>query len=257
MGRIAEQHKQGAPRTLVIDIETSPNMAYVWSLWDQNVSLSQIVDTGTVICFAAKWRGERAVTFRSDFHDGHEAMVAEAWRLLDEADVVVGYNHKAFDVKHLHREFVLADLPPPSPWKDIDLLSVVRKRFKFASAKLDHVSQQLGIGAKVKHSGFDLWRGCMAGDEKSWATMKRYNVADTRLTETLLDRLTPWVPNAPHPGLYGAAPDSCPNCGGRLEPNGTHVAASQKYRRLVCVDCGAHARSSIAIRGTATHTRGI
>jgi len=257
MGRIAEQHKQGAPRTLIIDIETSPNMAYVWSLWDQNVSLSQIVDTGTVICFAAKWVGERKVTFRSDHHDGHEAMVAEAWRLLDEAEAIVGYNHKAFDVKHLHREFVLADLPPPSPHKDIDLLTVARQRFKFASNKLDHVSQQLGIGAKVHHAGFDLWRGCMAGDEKSWATMKRYNVGDVKLTEAVYERLRPWIKGHPHPGLYGAAADSCPNCGGRLESNGTHVAASQKYRRLVCVDCGAHARSSIAIRGTSTATRGI
>jgi hypothetical protein len=258
MGRIAEQCKQGAPRTLVIDIETRPGSGYIWgSLFDNNISLAQLIDPGGTMCWAAKWVGERKVYFMSDHHDGHDEMVRGAWDLMDAADVIVHFNGKGFDVKHLHREFVLLGLTPPSPHKDVDLLTVARSRFKFISNKLDHVSEQLGCGSKVKHPGFDLWKGCMAGDEKSWATMKRYNVGDVKLTEAVYERLRPWIKGHPHPGLYGAAADSCPNCGGRLEPNGTHVAASQKYRRLVCVDCGAHARSSIAIRGTATHTRGI
>ena len=242
---------------LTLDIETRPHLAHVWALWDQNVSLSQLVEVGTVICFAAKWQHEKRVMFHSDHHDGHDEMVRRAWELIDAADVVIGYNHKSFDLKHLHREFVLAGMPPPSPHKDIDLLTVAKSRFKFASNKLDHVATELGLGSKVKHSGFDLWLGCMNDDPKSWATMKRYNVGDVRLTEAVYDHLRPWIKNHPHPGLFGGEIDGCPNCGSlNLSRNGTHKALSRQYRRYRCDDCGAHSQGAV-IANSATATRGI
>ena len=255
MGRIADT--QHAARTLVIDIETGPNLAWVWGLWDQNVSLSQLENASHVMCFAAKWLGDRRVVFYSEHHDGHAAMVDAAWRLLDEADAVIGYNAKGFDVKHLHREFVLADMPPPSPHKDIDLLTVARGRFKFVSNKLDHVAAELGVGNKLKHQGFELWRKCIDGDEKAWATMKRYNVQDVRLTERVYERLLPWIKGHPHPGLYGGDALGCPNCGGsNMEPNGTATTGTTNYGRLRCADCGANARTARRI-GDTTGTRGI
>lgn len=60
------------PKVLTLDIETSPNLAHVWSLWKQNVSLSQLMQSGQVICFAAKWHDKPKVTFHSDHHDGHD-----------------------------------------------------------------------------------------------------------------------------------------------------------------------------------------
>ena len=38
MGRVSDN-----ARILIIDIETSPNLAYVWGLFDQTVSLSQLL----------------------------------------------------------------------------------------------------------------------------------------------------------------------------------------------------------------------
>lgn len=242
---------------LTIDIETRPNLAYVWGLWDQNVGLSQIAEVGTVICFAAKWGHEKRTQFYSDHHDGHEATIHAAWDLLDAADVVIGYNSKSFDVKHLHREFVLAGMPPPAPHRDIDLLTVAKQRFRFVSNKLDNVANELGLGTKVKHSGFDLWLGCMADDPKAWATMKRYNIGDVKLTEALYDYLRPWIKNPPHPGLYGGARDGCPSCGGtNLDRNGDAPALSRRYRQYRCLDCGAHSRGDV-IAGSATTTRAI
>ena len=87
MGRIADT--QRAARILVIDIETGPNLAWVWGVWDQNVSLTQLEQPSHVMCFAAKWVGKRQVMFHSEHHDGREAMVAAAWRLLDEDDTLM------------------------------------------------------------------------------------------------------------------------------------------------------------------------
>jgi hypothetical protein len=226
-------------RILHLDVETAPNLAYCWGLWDQNVGLNQLAEVSEIICFAAKWHGAKKVEYYSNHHDGHDEMVRQAHRLMDEADAIVSYNGRAFDMKHLRREIILAGLTPPAPHKDIDLLTVVRSQFKFASNKLEHVASQLGIGNKLKHQGFDLWLGCIQGDDKAWSTMKRYNIQDVLLTERLYDRLLPWINNHPHHSLYTdeGAP-SCPNCGGsEVHSRGFAHTNLGRYRRFQCVTC--------------------
>jgi len=61
-----------------IDIETSPNVAHVWGLFKQTVSLNQLMESGQVISFAFKWHGDKRVLFFSDHHNGHEAMIQAA-----------------------------------------------------------------------------------------------------------------------------------------------------------------------------------
>lgn len=232
-------------KILTIDIETRPNLAYVWGLWDQNIGLNQIEETGTVISWAAKWHGDRKVHFASDHHDGHAEMVRKAWEMLDEADAVIGYNSKAFDMKHLNREFVLAGMPPPSPYIDIDLLTVVKQRFKFTSNKLQHIATELGIGSKVQHSGFDLWLACMRGDEKAWKTMKRYNMQDVVLTEQVYERLLPWIKIHPHLGLYGGNPEACPRCGhSDITKRGFAHTRTSSYQIVQCKKCGGYSRTN-------------
>src|SRR5450759_3278074 len=83
------------PRLLTLDLETSPNIAHVWGLWKNNVSLNQLIQSTNVISFAAKWHGDKRVLFRSDHHDGHEVMIQKAHGLLGEADAVIHYNGKS------------------------------------------------------------------------------------------------------------------------------------------------------------------
>lgn len=233
------------PRILTIDIETSPNLAHVWGLWQQNVSLSQLMQATQVICFAAKWHGEKKILFASDHHNGHAAMIAYAHELLDEADIVVHYNGNSFDMPHLRRELLLAGLPPPSPWKDVDLLRVVKSRFRFISNKLQNVTTELGMKGKLSHSGHDLWVRCMAGDDKAWATMRRYNMQDVRVTEELYDRLLPWIPAHPHRALYsGQEAPSCGRCGSsQLQRRGCQVTPTGRFQRFQCQGCGGWSRA--------------
>lgn len=256
--KLAEALRQTAPNILLLDLETSPITAQVWGLFDQRIGLNQIVDPGGVICWAAKWIGASKIEFRSDHHDGHETMIRRAWELLDEADIVVGYNHINFDIKHLRREFALAGLPPPRPWQDVDLLRVVRRQFRFPSNKLDWVARELGIGAKTQHTGHDLWRGCMDGDEKSWTLMKRYNRQDVVLTEALYLRVLPWVPN--HPNINMLRPErvsACSTCGGGdLVEAGWHLTATRAYQRFRCVDCQSFSRSTASDPRRTQHRRG-
>jgi DNA polymerase elongation subunit (family B) len=238
-------------KLLTLDIETSPNLAHVWGLWQQNVGLSQLLESGEVICFAAKFKDEEEVVFRSSFHDGKETMVSAAHELLDEADAVVHYNGARFDIPHLNREFIEAGLTPPSPYSQIDLMKVVKKQFRFPSNKLDYVTKALGLDHKVQNGGHQLWVKCMAGDFQSWEQMKEYNVQDVVITEQLYDRLLPWISSHPSHGLYqDGDEDTCTNCGGtNLKKRGiayTQVSAFQQYR---CEDCGKWVRSGKRLSG--------
>ena len=64
------------PRILVLDIETAPNLAYVWKLWNiQNVSLSQVKEAGHAMCFGAKWLGDDQTLFWSEYEHSPAVML--------------------------------------------------------------------------------------------------------------------------------------------------------------------------------------
>jgi hypothetical protein len=225
-------------KVLFLDLETRPNLAYVWGLWDQNVGINQMVSSTEVICFGARWEGQKKVIFKSVHHDGKKVMLDELHALMEEADVLVGWNSQAFDSKHIKREFVENGYLPPSPYKELDLMRVVRSQFKFPSNKLDYVSQKLGVGKKVQHSGFDLWIRCMADEKKAWKEMKEYQIQDVNLLIDLYAILLPWIKNHPHAGLHDDI-DGCTNCAStNLEKRGVSRTVAATYQRYQCRDCG-------------------
>lgn len=229
-------------KILLIDIETAPNTVYVWGLYKQNIGINQIVRTGRVMCFAAKWYGEDEVEFQSEFGSktAHKRMVKRAWSLLDEADVVIHYNGATFDVPTLNREFLKLGLTPPSPYQQVDLLKVARKQFRFASNKLDHLLKELELTGKVDHRGFELWVECMNGDPEAWAEMERYNRGDITGLEPLYRRMLPWITNHPNQALYGGFDrPACTNCGSELmQRRGFRRTKVGMYRQYVCKSCG-------------------
>jgi uncharacterized protein YprB with RNaseH-like and TPR domain len=183
-------------KILLLDIETTPLQVYTWGLWDQNIGINQIIKSTEMMCFGAKWLGQKSVTFKSVHHDGKKTMLEELHKLMDEADVLVGWNSASFDHKHINREFLENGMTPPAPTKDLDLMTITKANFQFPSNKLDYVAQKLGVGAKVKHSGFELWIKCMDGEDKAWREMKKYQIQDVQLLDSLYDILLPWFPGS-------------------------------------------------------------
>lgn len=231
-------------KVLLLDIETAPNQAYVWGLFNVNISLNQIQESGYTLCWAAKWLGEKDILY-ADIREGNGVMLQKIYDLVSEADVVVHYYGSHFDMPTLNREWVSQGWTPPAPYQQIDLCNVVKKRFKFTSNKLDYIAQQLGIGKKVKHLGMDLWRGCMNGDDEAWATMEKYNKQDVALLEKLYEKLLAWIPSPPNQALFVDDVEMlCPSCGSKhLQKRGFHRTKTQTYQRFRCSDCGAWSRA--------------
>lgn len=231
-------------KILLLDIETAPNLAYVWGLWDQNIAINQIASSGYVLCWAAKWHGDEAIQFDSVYKSKPKKMLERIWKLLDKADAVVHYNGRKFDIPTLNKEFLQRGIQPPAPYKQIDLLQVSKSAFRFTSNKLDYVSSALGIGQKVRHEGHELWVKCMAKDPEAWAKMEGYNKQDVALLEKLYEKFKPWIRNHPNHGAF-CEDAVCTNCGGNnLQRRGYAVTQVMKYARYQCNDCGTWVRGN-------------
>ena len=238
-------------RVLELDIETAPGKAYIWKTWKDIIPIIRLISPGYVLCWAARWQGERKIMFSSIKNDGKRGMIKKIHKLLDEADAVVHYNGKNFDRKHLNTEFLLQGMPPTLPARDIDLLHTARRQFKFTSNKLEYIVEFLGIGHKLKHQGFDLWKGCMAGDAAVWRVMERYNKHDVRLLGPLYKLFQPWIVNHPNRALW-IEDDSkpiCRACGSKhVVMKGEERTNVLIYQRYKCMDCGKPLRGRKRIR---------
>ena len=227
-------------KILTYDLETKPLKVFSWGLRKQFLTPDQIIEDGGIICWSAKWYSEAGVQFSSVHGDGYDTMIGKLWSLLDEADVVVGFNHRGFDNPLSREAFIVGGYAQPMPWQDIDLLTEARQ-MRMPSHKLDNVSRRLDIGAKVRHEGFGLWRKCMDGDDAAWARMEKYAKQDTRLTERLFDRMRPWLKTAVNLGLFGDDECRlCPSCGSanvELQVDRRIRTPQTAYPAFRCLDC--------------------
>lgn len=252
LARMADEAVQ--QKLLVIDIETSPNIVYTWGLFNQNVAVSQILESGRILCFAAKWHGDKETVFYGERQKGgHERMVRAAHRLLSEADAVVGWNSQRFDVRWLNAAFRDYNLRRPAGFKHVDLMRA-QKKYQFRpSNKLDYMARHLGLGGKVDTGGFQLWRDCLAGDKEAWRLMEEYNRADVDLTDAILTDMMQggWVTGLPNLSVHNG--DCCPHCGSeKLKADGHYQTQTRRYQQWVCVDCGSPSRSVKCVPGSAT-----
>jgi DNA polymerase elongation subunit (family B) len=240
-------------KILLLDIETAPNTAYVWGLWKQNIPISSLVDSGYVMCWAAKWLGDNFTYFDSVHRSKPKQMLKNIHAMLEEADAVIHYNGSRFDIPTLNKEFLLHGMHPPASYAQIDLLRTVRSEFRFVSNKLDYIARALGVGQKTKHAGFELWIQCMANDPKAWEQMEEYNINDVVILEEVYHKLLPWIKNHPNHGVVDGETAVCPNCGSKhLQRRGYAYTTAGKYQRFQCKDCGtwSRGRKSEAVKNT-------
>lgn len=235
------QHKT---KILLFDIETTPLIGYTWGTWETNVV--EVKEDWHMLSYAYKWLGETKVTVKalpmykgySKNKDNDLELCKDLWKLLDEADIVIGHNVDSFDIKKSNARFIIHGMKPTSPYKTVDTLKVARKYFKFTSNKLGELGKYLGLGNKLETGGFATWLGCMQGDMKMWLKMIRYNRQDVVLLEKVYLRLRDYMTNHPR-STDSPTSEVCANCGGtRLHKRGTMRNKVSTLQRLQCQDCG-------------------
>lgn len=227
-------------KVLVLDIENSFLIGGMWGMWNQTISLDGLLDHGHMMCWGAKWLGDKVITWRR-YND--PLFLTELHDMLNECDAVVTYNGRRHDLPMINREFIKANMAPPSPYKHIDLLDTAKRHFKFPSNKMQNLLTELNLGSKIKHEGIDLWTKCLLEDKQAWGKMQRYNINDVRKTEKLYIKLRPWISNHPNHSLFTQS-TVCPNCGSKhLNKRGTATTRTGVFQKFVCKKCGHWART--------------
>lgn len=229
-------------KILYLDIETMYAEAQVWGLWKQNIPISMVTKPTRMFCYSALWDHEED---EDPFflHEEQSYWLTRLWQLLDEADVVIHYNGKNFDIPFINRHFMLADMPPPSNYIQVDLLKEIKRCSRFDSHKLDWISQQFDIGSKLAHEGIALWQAWERGDVDARKRMEKYNKQDVVLLKQLFNKIKPWLTSNPNPALFTADDgQTCPGCGGNVYKKGFYYTKISKFQRYKCKDCGANSR---------------
>ena len=243
--------KSDGPKILFIDIETSPLISYTWGIWDQNIALNQIYKDWNIIAWAAKWQDSSEIMYmdqRKGINEKNEKkLLQEMWKLMDEADIIVGQNSKKFDTKKLNSKFLLHKMQPPSSYKQIDTLQLAKKHFSMTSNKLEFLSDKLNIKyKKLKHDkypGFELWKEVMNGNQSAWKEMEKYNKFDVLATEELYTKIRAWD-NSINFNVYREEEDMVCTCGSKnFKLNGFSYTSVGKYRRYKCKDCSSELKS--------------
>ena len=250
---LRSQHDSKHPKILVLDIETAPLQAALWSMWQQGIGLNMIQKEWYLLAFAAKWLGEPEESTvymdmrgRVDTEDD-TPLLDKLWKMMDEADFLLTQNGVKFDDKKIKARFVMQGYQPPSSYRHIDTLQIAKREFGFTSNKLEWMTDKLCTKyKKLKHgefAGYELWKQCLAENPKAWAEMEKYNRYDVLSLEELYSILAPWDRKHPNFNVYNISETSRCRCGSEtFIKKGFAYSNMSKFQRYKCSECGAESR---------------
>lgn len=210
-----------APKILIFDIENSFVEVASWGINKQYLNKTQILNDWFILSWSAKWLYDDNVM--SDVLTSKEALkkndfriVKSLWNLLNECDIAITYNGNFHDIPKSNTRFLIHGLPPPSPYKSIDVYQAISRNFSFTNKSMDFVNYELGLERKKETEGMSLWIKCVNGDEESLKIMEDYNKNDSVVLEEQYLRIRPWIKNHPNIGLYHDCSEPlCGFCGSK------------------------------------------
>jgi hypothetical protein len=236
-------------KIFVYDLECSYMQVGIFSLFDQNVGVDQIITQSILICWSGKFLDQNKVlheclTPEEALNNDDSRIVKSLWETLNSANILIGHNIISFDNKKINLRFLAYGLPPIKK-QNIDTYVVAKKQFEFPSNSLKGINQYLGIKQKKENEGFLLWRKCMAGDPVALNNMQDYCDGDVLATSELYYKIRPFITNPPKISwFYDNNKKRCSNCGSvNLRETGNFIYLSNgKYSEIRC-ECGAIMRT--------------
>lgn len=250
---LVESETPKLPRILVLDLETSNIIAKVWSLFNVNIGLNQVVKHSSIFSYAAKFIGEDKIYYNDTFNQkdkrDDKQLVKELIDLLNQADFTLSHNGIKFDLPKIRARAAINKLTPPKNTQEIDTLRIA-KRMGFDSKKLEHLTHMLCTKHKKlvnkRFPGQELWNEFEAGNKDAQKEMQEYNILDIlSLEELYVDHLAPYDNLTPNFASFHDTPIFTCNCGNNsFKPAGYHITKKSKFEKFQCTKCGKTHRSS-------------
>ena len=229
-------------KRLFFDIETSPNVVYSWRIgYNLTLTPDNIIDERKIICISYKWEdSDKIYSLKWDKNQCDKQMLIDFIEQANQADELIAHNGDKFDIKWIRTRCIFHRIPMFPQYKTLDTLKKAKNGFNFNSNKLDYIAQFLGVGAKVKHSGFDMWKKVMKNDPEAMDKMVNYCEGDIIVLEDVYFTMQNYIKTNTHNGVINNnLKYSCPNCGSEhSELLKNNVTAMGTIKRLMeCNDC--------------------
>jgi uncharacterized protein YprB with RNaseH-like and TPR domain len=155
---------------------------------------------------------------------------------VQEADVLVSYYGKGYDIPFLNAKMLEYDLPVLPNIPHVDLYWTVKHNLAISRKSLQNVAYF--IRAKSSKTAVEgrLWKAAMIGDKKALAEIALHNIADVQVLKEVYNKLRPLVRQ--HPRVNGFGP--CRTCGNeKLQRRGLAITQLKSQRqRVQCQKCG-------------------
>ena len=244
-----------SPKVLFLDIETSPILAHVWKLFDNDVALNQVERDWEILSWAAKWQGDDnskilvADQYELDCLGNDRPLVKLLHRLLKKADIIITHNGIRFDQKKINARFAFYGLAPLKHYRHIDTFQIAKKHFGFTSNKLEYLAKHLKTKVvkltQREFSGFELWSECIKGNKRAWREMALYNALDVQVLEAVYEKLAPWDAKLNFEVYDDKSSLKCACGSKRVHRDGHMYSNNGKFQRFRCYDCGRQSRSKV------------
>ena len=247
------------PKILLLDLETSPIIAHVWKLWDNNVGLNQIQTDSHLLSWTAKWEGSNELMYmdqrgKRNIEDDKKLVKGLA-KLINKADIIVTQNGRSFDEKVLKARMIIHGLEPLSHYHHFDTYRFGKKHFRFTSHKLEYMAKTLNVKHRKltirKFDGHELWNQCLKNNPAAWKEMEKYNKLDVKVLEEIYLKMRPWDSDTNF-NIYSDKLGVKCTCGSKNQfKYGFAYLRGGKFQQYRCRDCGRVVRSKVNLMSKA------
>jgi uncharacterized protein YprB with RNaseH-like and TPR domain len=165
----------------------------IWDLETTGLNAS----FGRILCGSVKQLGGPVTTIRADEAPSYkktpwcDKWVCEELRdIINEYDIMIGYNSIRFDCPFLATRLLKHDLKPiSSTIKHIDPLLVAKYRLRLSSNSLESLLTHLQTNTHKTPLVPDLWNRAVGGDISALDEIVKHNVADVKVLEEVFQKL--------------------------------------------------------------------
>jgi len=206
-------NERGMVNKLYFDLEVSKSLYYSYGRKVKGEWLrgADLVHEYFIISWAASYIGSgkifsACVTQEQALGWTDAEILAPLHDLLSSADILVGHNVDAYDLKRVNTRFLINGWTPITNHdgkqkKTEDSLKIVRSRFAFEDNTLDALCVKFGIRGKDKITDDD-WREVLrTGNPKILAKIDKYCRGDVRNGKKMYEIFAPYAGKADDYGI--------------------------------------------------------
>ena len=211
-------------------------------LWDIE-STGLYLDFARLLCIGYKWYGEKKVHIpkielpeSGSWDKAEKQLVKDFMEVYEQADILVTYNGKRFDVPAVQAKALHYGLGVLPNTPHVDLYYTAKSNLKISRKSLQNVGFFLGLNQEKTPVNGKLWLEAQSGNKKALKDIVDHCRADVLMLEEAYTVMRPLVRT--HPRVDGYGP--CRVCGSRkLQRRGPYITKTKNNaQRVQCQECG-------------------